>query len=170
MLVYLSGAIEYAPDHGKAWRSQITPFLQELGWRVYDPALDEKKGLFTDEEVREFRSWKKTDLPRFQQTVRKIIAYDIEWIERRCDCVIAYWDEHAGRGAGTQAELSFAHRRGVPVYLVCAVPVEQVSGWILGCASEVFDSFESLREFLTREHAPQMEAGTPENRELRTEN
>ena len=150
MLAYLSGAIEYAPDHGKAWRAQVTPVLQELGWRVYDPALDEKKGLLTDEEVREFRSWKKTDLRRFQLTVRKIISYDIDWVERRCDCVIAYWDEHAGRGAGTQAELSFAHRRGIPVYLVCAVPVEQVSGWILGCATEVFSTFDELRGHLAQ--------------------
>lgn len=147
MLVYLCGAIEYSPDHGKGWRAEITPFLQSLGHEVYDPARDEKKTL-TDEEVRDFRKWKTDDLPRFRGTVRKIIDYDLDWIERKCDYIVAYWDEHAGRGAGTQGELTLAYRRGVPVYLVTAVPTEQISGWILGCASEVCGSFDDLKRHL----------------------
>lgn len=147
MLVYLCGAIEYSPDHGKAWRLEITDFLRDLGHDVYDPALDEKKDL-TEEEVRDFRTWKAKDLPRFQQTIRKIIRYDLDWVERKCDCIVAYWDEYAGRGAGSQGELTVAHRRGIPVYLVSAVPIEQVSGWILGCATEVFTSFDELKAHL----------------------
>ncbi len=152
MLVYLCGAIEYSPDHGKAWRSEITPFLQSLGHEVYDPALDEKKTL-TDEEVGSFRSWKATDLDRFQKTVRKIIDYDLDWIEQKCDYVVAYWDEYAGRGAGSQGELTLAYRRDIPVYLVSAVPVTQVSGWILGCATEVFANFAELRSHLASRFA-----------------
>lgn len=143
MLAYLSGAIEYAPDLGKSWRAQITPFLQALGHEVYDPAQDEKKNL-SDEEVREFRKWKGSDLGRFQGTIRKIIAWDLDWIEKKSDYVVCYWDEAAGRGAGTQGELTLAHRAGVPVYLVLGMPVEKVSGWILGCATEVFGSVEEL--------------------------
>ena len=123
MLAYLSGAIEYAPDLGKSWRAQITPFLQALGHEVYDPAQDEKKNL-SDEEVREFRKWKGSDLGRFQGTIRKIIAWDLDWIEKKSDYVVCYWDEAAGRGAGTQGELTLAHRAGVPVYLVLGMPVE----------------------------------------------
>ncbi len=152
MLVYLCGAIEYSPDHGKAWRAEITSFLRELGHDVYDPALDEKKNL-SEEERRYFRQWKASDLPRFQETIRKIIAYDLDLVERKCDAIVAYWDEHAGRGAGTQGELTVAHRRGIPVYMVTAVPVEKVSGWILGCASEVFSNFEELKAHLALQQA-----------------
>ena len=98
MLIYLCGAIENSPDHGKAWRAEVTRFLHQLGHEVYDPALDEQKDL-TEQEVREFRGWKQTDLPRFQQTIRKIIQYDLDWIEERCDALVAYWDEPAGQGA-----------------------------------------------------------------------
>jgi nucleoside 2-deoxyribosyltransferase len=147
MLAYLSGSIEYAPDHGKGWRGELTPFLRALGHQVYDPALDHKKNL-TDEEVRDFRGWKRTDLPRFQATVRKIIAWDLDWIEHKCDYVLAFWDQAAQRGGGTGAEVTLAHRRGIPVYLVLGVPVEQVSGWILGCATRVFPGFEELQEYL----------------------
>ncbi len=155
MLIYLCGAIEYSPDHGKVWRAEVTRFLHELGHEVYDPALDEKKDL-TEQEAREFRGWKQTDLPRFQQTIRKIIQYDLDWVEERCDALVAYWDEHAGKGAGTQGELTVAYRRGVPVYLVTKLPVEQMSGWVLGCASHVFPSFEDLHEFLAQKRTREL--------------
>jgi len=104
MMFYLAGSIEYSPDLGKGWRAEITPLLKSLGHEVYDPAEDETKDL-TEVEVRDFRSWKRTDLPRFQRTIRKIIAYDLDLIERQCDAVVCYWDSHAGKGAGTQGEL-----------------------------------------------------------------
>ncbi len=150
MLFYLAGSIEYSPDLGKGWRAEITPLLKSLGHEVYDPAEDEKKNL-TETEMREFRAWKSSDLPRFQQTVRKIIAYDLDFIERQCDAIVCYWDCYAGRGAGTQGELTFAHRLGIPVYMICGVPVEEISGWLLACASEVFTDFSGFRDFMTRQ-------------------
>ena len=66
---------------------------------------------------------------------------------------MAYWDEHAGKGAGTQGELTVAYRRGLPVYLVTKLPADQVSGWILGCASQVFPTFEDLHEYLSRKRS-----------------
>jgi nucleoside 2-deoxyribosyltransferase len=147
MFFYLAGSIEYSPDMGKRWRAEIKPGLKALGHDFYDPAEDELKNL-TETEVREFRGWKATDLKRFQQTIQKIIAYDLDLIEHRCDAVICYWDQYAGRGAGTQGELTFAHRMGIPVYLICSVPVEQMSGWLLGCATEVFTSFEEFHVYV----------------------
>ncbi|HEX2327462.1 MAG TPA: hypothetical protein VHN74_01970 [Candidatus Angelobacter sp.] len=146
MLFYLAGSIEYSPDLGKGWRAKITPLLRELGHEVYDPAEDELKNL-SEAEAREFRAWKVSNLARFQQTVRKIIAYDLDLIEHRCDAIVCYWDEYAGRGAGTQGELTFAHRLEIPVYLIAGIPVEHISGWLLGCASAVFTSFEEFHEF-----------------------
>ncbi len=165
MLAYLSGSIEYSADLGKRWRAEITPFLHALGHEVYDPASDEKKNL-GDDEVRCFRGWKTTDLPRFQQTVRKIIAWDLDWVERRCDYVICYWDEAAARGAGTQGELTVAHRCGIPVYLVLGMPAGTVSGWILGCATQVFESFAELQAFLADQQASHVAASVASGREI----
>lgn len=148
MLFYLAGSIEYSPDLGKGWRAEITPVLESLGHRVYDPAEDERKNL-TEIEMREFRSWKNKDLARFQQTVRKIIAYDLDLIEHRADAIVCYWDHHAGRGAGTQGELTFAHRLGIPVYMICGMPVEGISGWLLGCATEIFSDVSAFREYIS---------------------
>ena len=149
MFFYLAGPIEYSARFGKGgWRAEITPLLKALGHDVYDPAEDEMKNL-SEIEARQFRSWKHSDLPRFQETIRKIIAYDLDLIEHRCDALVCYWDHHAGKGAGTQGELTFAHRLGIPVYLICALPVAEISGWLLGCASEVFTDFDQFREFMS---------------------
>lgn len=147
MFFYLAGSIEYSPDLGKGWRAEIAPALKALGHEIYDPAEDEMKNL-TETEAREFRAWKQSDLQRFRRTIQKIIAYDLDLIEHHCDAIVCYWDQHAGRGAGTQGELTFAHRMGIPVYLICGMPVEQISGWLLGCATEVFTSFEEFNEFI----------------------
>ena len=152
MFFYLAGSIEYSPDLGKGWRAEITPVLKALGHEIYDPAADKRKNL-TEAEAREFRAWKQSDLQRFRRTIQKIIAYDLDLIEHQCDAIVCYWDQHAGRGAGTQGELTFAHRMGIPVYLICGMPVEQISGWLLGCATEVFASFEEFNEFVKRKPA-----------------
>ena len=147
MFFYLAGSIEYSPVRGKAWRLEIAPRLRELGHEVYDPAEDEVKNL-TEVEAREFRSWKQTDLKRFRRTVQKIIDFDLDLIEQRADAIVCFWDEYAGRGAGTQGELTFAHRLGLPVYLVCGMPVDQISGWLLACATEIFSGFDDFHEFM----------------------
>jgi hypothetical protein len=152
MLAYLSGSIEFAEDKGKGWRRELCPFLEQtLGHRVYDPAEDEKKNL-TDEEVAHFRSWKTADPERFRRTVRKIIDWDLDTIEKQADYLICYWDERSARGAGTQAELTAAYRKGIPVYLVTQMKTEGISGWVLGCAERVFNSFEALKAFLRKEY------------------
>jgi hypothetical protein len=148
MRAYLAGSIEFSNDGGRGWRKEFGNFLEEsLGDEVYDPAEDEKKNL-TDEEVAQFRGWKTTQLDRFRQVVRKIIDFDLDLLERRIDYVVCYWDKNSTQGGGTPAELTFAYRRGIPVYLVTELPVEQVSGWVISCADRVFPDFGSLQLFL----------------------
>ena len=148
MLAYLSGPIEFADGGGRLWRRKLAPFLRDqLGHRVYDPAEDEKKNL-TDEEATHFREWKVKDLERFRRVVRKIIAFDLDLIENKADYVICYWDGGLAQSGGTPAELTVAHRKGIPVFLVTSEAVEEISGWMLGCSDQVFSSIEQLKEFL----------------------
>ena len=152
MLAYLCGPIEFAADGGRLWRRKLAPFLNdELGHRVYDPAEDEKKNL-TDEEVEHFREWKKTDPERFRRVVRKIIQFDLDLIENKADYFVCYWDDSAAQSGGTSAELTIAYRKGIPVYLVSPLPPEQISGWMLGCADQVFFSVEELKKYLVERY------------------
>lgn len=145
MRVYLSGAIEHSADGGKGWRQELAALIRdELRHEVYDPAADEKKSL-TDEELANFRRWKLEDPARFRETVRKIIAWDLDQVEREADYVIALWDRAAGQGGGTAAEITLAHRLGKPVYLLLDMPAAEASGWILSAATEVFESLDALK-------------------------
>src|SRR6266545_2465135 len=145
---YLSGAIEHAADGGRSWREEFVTFLRgELRHEVYDPAADEKKNL-TDEELAGFRRWKLEDRERFQEVVRKIIAWDLERIENETDYVVALWDRAAAAGGGTAAEVTLAYRLGKPVYLLLGMPAAEASGWVLGAATEVFDSVAALESRL----------------------
>jgi nucleoside 2-deoxyribosyltransferase len=153
MLAYLCGPIEFAVDGGKLWRRKLTPFLrQELGHRVYDPAEDEKKNL-TDEEVAHFREWKTADLERFRRVVRKIIQFDLDLVENKADYVICYWEGSGTQSGGTPAELTVAYRKGIPVYLVTELPVDQISGWVLACADRIFSSLDELKAFLAQRYS-----------------
>lgn len=152
-LAYLSGAIEHASDGGTGWRAILGQFLErDLGHRFYDPAADQKKDL-TEEERAHFRSWKLDNPARFRDVVRKIIVWDLEWIEKRSDYVVALWDSAAARGGGTAAEITLAHRLGKPVYLVLGMARAEASGWILAASDEVFEDFESLKSALRVRYA-----------------
>jgi nucleoside 2-deoxyribosyltransferase len=160
MLAYLCGPIEFAPDGGKMWRRKLTPFLHnDLGHRVYDPAEDEKKNL-TDEEVANFRSWKEIDTERFRRVIRKIIQYDLDIVENKADYIICFLGGTAAAlsSGGTAAELTFAHRRGIPVYLVTDTPLGQISGWMLACADRVFANVDELKKFLFDRYGKEKQA------------
>ncbi|MEO8431749.1 MAG: hypothetical protein ABI592_09600 [Acidobacteriota bacterium] len=151
---YLSGAIEHAADFGTGWRGRAAAFLAgTLGHRVYDPSRDVKKNL-TPEEVAGFRRWKTEDPARFRGVVRKIIAWDLERIERDSDYLVALWDAAAAKGGGTAAEITFAHRLGLPVFLVLGMTVAEASGWILAASDEVYPTFEALETGLAARFLP----------------
>lgn len=148
MRVYLAGAIEAAPDDGKAWRKDLTHFLdEELSWEVFDPSLHEQDFL-TEEEKAHFRKWKSTDINRFRAVIEKIIDRDLHQLLERCDSVICLWDEFVMQGAGTHGELTLAYEHKMPVYLVLGMPIDKVPSWIIGCSSEVFQNFEDLKQYL----------------------
>ena len=145
---YLAGAIEYAPDAGAQWREEIELFLrEELHHEVYNPSREERNVLSPD-EARYFRSWKSTDLPRFRKVVHRIIDTDLSMLIDKVDYVVCLWDEHVLGGGGTHGELTISFRHGIPVYMVTPIDITRISSWIIGCTTEIFPDFQSLKEFL----------------------
>lgn len=148
MLAFLCGAMEYAPDGGRQWRERLRGWLQEnLNHRVYDPT-EEARRILSENELRNLADWKTSDLERYRRILRFIINHDLDVMANRADYVVCFWDEAAARGGGTQAELTAAYRKGIPVYLWAEMPVEQISGWVVGCTDKIFSSFEELKSFL----------------------
>jgi hypothetical protein len=148
MLAYLCGGMEFAPDGGREWRERLRRWLEErINHSVYDPAQEARR-LLSEEDLRGLSGWKATDLDRFRRLMRILINHELDALRGRADYVVCSWDQAAARGGGTQAELTAAYRKGIPVYLVTEMPVESLSGWVAGCTSKIFSSFDELKSYL----------------------
>lgn len=148
MLAFLCGGMEFSPDGGRQWRQRIRLWLQEnLNHRVYDPTVETRRVL-NEEESKNYREWKLTDLDRFRRVMRIVINHDVDVMANQADYVVCLWDEAAKEGGGTQAELTAAYRKGIPVYMVAEMPVEEISGWVVACSTKIFPDFNELKSYL----------------------
>lgn len=147
---YLAGAMERAPDRGRAWREALLPVLEELDHGWFNPC-EEELVVVSEEERARFREWKSEGHERFVPMMRRIIEHDLDALESS-DYVICYWDEHAQSSGGTPSEVTVARVWDKPVYLVMAMDRIEVSSWVLGCATRIFESMEALSAFLREEY------------------
>lgn len=153
MLAFLCGGMEFASDGGRRWRERMRLWLEEhLSHRVYDPSQEAGR-LLSEEELRSLSAWKATDLEQYRKVLQFVINHDLDVMANQADYVVCLWDEAAARGGGTQAELTAAYRKGIPVYGVTEMPAEQISGWVLACIDKIFPTFEELQSFLAATYA-----------------
>ncbi|HUN64522.1 MAG TPA: hypothetical protein VMW43_00355 [Bacteroidota bacterium] len=151
MRVYLSGGMEYADGEGSRWRSELQSWLEtHLGDSVFNPNVESDRFFEIHHPTVDFRTLKYSDTPRYRSIVRDLVEIDCREIAERTDYLICLWDEGAIRGAGTKGELTMARFFGKPVYFVTTYPLHDVPGWILGCITESFSSFDDLKKFLLR--------------------
>lgn len=151
--VYLSGGMEYARGEGADWRNEIDDWVRStLGHSVFNPNKESAKYLMKRLRNDDFRKLKVENLPRFTSLVRGIVDLDSKEIAERTDYVICYWDRSAQRGAGTKGELTIARLCRKPVYMVTEMKPDNIPGWVLGCATRMFPSFDVLKSFLTKRY------------------
>ena len=148
MIVYLSGAMEYAVDEGSGWRLDMTNWLSvNLGHDVIDP-VEESRSLMLQKNSADYRTWKESDTERYRQIIRQCVERDIKAVPKEVDYIICLWNEDVFKGAGTHGEVTLAFQHNVPVYLVNQISLADLSGWIMACSSEIFNNFEDLKTFL----------------------
>lgn len=148
--VYLSGGMEYAANEGRDWRSLLQDWLEKrLAAEVFNPNRESQNFFDRRYPGLDFRALKQTDPGSFQSVVRELVDLDCREIALRSDFVICFWDEGAMRGAGTKGELTMARYFGKPVYMITAIPLQDIPGWVLGCTDRIFPSFEALQQFLS---------------------
>jgi hypothetical protein len=149
--IYLSGGMEYASNEGKDWRSTLQEWLeQELHCSVFNPNLESARFFAAHYPAVNFRLLKKDNPELYKAIASGLVDLDCSEIAERTDLVIVYWDEAAMRGAGTKGELTMAKFFKKPVCMVTTIPREEIPGWVLGCTTELFPSFEALKEYLTK--------------------
>lgn len=146
--VYLSGGMEYAAGEGRDWRERMQEWIEtELMGSVFNPNVESERFFSSRYPDVDFRAAKKGNPVLYREIVAHLVEIDCREIAERTDVCICYWDEGAARGAGTKGELTMARHYGKPVYLVTAIPFEEIPGWVIGCTDRFFDSFEELKAF-----------------------
>jgi len=151
---YLSGGMEYAQNEGADWRRDLQHWLKtELGHTAFNPALESARFRARRLKTEDFRALKSDDVQRYTRLVRILIDKDLGAITRRSDYVICLWDHRARKGAGTVGELTVARTLRKPVYMVTRISPQNIPGWILGCTSHRFRTFNELKAFLSRKYA-----------------
>jgi hypothetical protein len=149
MRVYLSGGMEYANDEGLHWRTQMQKWIEsELKHSVFNPNVESDVFFDTHHPGIDFRLLKQTDVEKYQNIVRKLVEIDCHEIATKSDYVICFWDDSAAKGAGTKGELTMAKYFSKPVYLVTSFALYDIPGWVLGCVTKTFTSFDELKAFL----------------------
>jgi len=151
---YLSGGMEYAPREGANWRRMMGDWLREnLSHSAFNPTVESARFLGRLGYTKHgFRALKSGNLKVYQRLVSRIVDRDSREIVRNASYLICHWERSAERGAGTKGEVTIAKFFRKPVYVVTRVEPEKIPGWVLGCATLMFSSFDDLKFFLKKKH------------------
>jgi hypothetical protein len=152
--VYLSGGMEYAKNEGIDWRSDLDEWIKiNLKHSVFNPNAESYKYLRKHMPNNDFRHCKTSDIDAYTKIVKHFVDLDSKEIALRSDYVICYWDRSAQRGAGTKGELTIARYFKKPVYMVTRIHKKDIPGWVLGCVTKFFLSFDILKSYLHRTYS-----------------
>ncbi|HVN47922.1 MAG TPA: hypothetical protein VMU30_03775 [Bacteroidota bacterium] len=146
---YLSGGMEYAKGEGADWRLAMENWLDgTLCHTAYNPNKESEALLKKRLPKGNFRSLKTADIKRYTEIVQRMVEVDSNEIAKRSDYIICLWDKSAQQGAGTKGELTLAKYFHKPVYFVTQMHHEKIPGWVLGCISKQFKTFDALKFYL----------------------
>ena len=151
MIAYLSGAMENAKNEGSAWRNDMTIWLKEkLNHSVIDPIIETEK-LVKKHNQPNYREFKKSEPKQFINFVRHCIDNDLDSVINKTDYTICLWNDDVIPGGGTHGEVTMAYYYNKPLYLINQLNIpNQISGWIMSCATEIFTDFESMQKRLLK--------------------
>jgi hypothetical protein len=150
--------MEFAKGEGIDWRMDLDAWIRKnLGHTVYNPNVESNAFLARKLPNGQFRDLKHQDIDHYVDLVRELIDSDSHEIAERTDYVVCNWDESAQRGAGTTGEVTLARFNQKPVYLVTKMPLVDIPGWVLGCTTEIFGSFEDVKSFLLSKYSSSLQ-------------
>ena len=151
---YLSGAIDFSPDKGAAWREDITPFLQEINVRVFNP-LRHHDNFCIEEDIDTVKRPHMEELLKngryeeLQQEMREIVHLDLRSIDMASFMIVNY--DTSIHMCGTIEEISIASNQVKPILLMCKNGKNKLPPWLYGRLQHeyFFDSWDSLKDYLT---------------------
>lgn len=141
---YLAGPMEFTTEEkASGWRVRVAGALDKMGVHSIDPVKEEFR--ISPIPASQMSLLKEMDINKYIEIMRdKIVPMDIGFVEQCTDLVVKHCGE---KTAGTAGEMTYARVLGKPVYLVAGVPLKEIPGWVLGCATHIFESEKSFLDF-----------------------
>ena len=134
--VYLAGPMEFSDDNGLGWRERYAEcLLNDFDIKCIIPNYEEK-GIIPNQE--EFTHLKQTNTYEYIKIMKKLRDMDLHFVQEADAVICRYAGE---KMAGTIGEAQHASFHAVPFYLIHKVPIKDIPGWFLSCATELYPSF-----------------------------
>jgi hypothetical protein len=150
---YLSGPIDFAENMGADWRNAITPKLEEMNVKVFDPL----KHIFYGTDKLEANKRPKMDLlleeERFdelREEMKDINHWDLRAIDLSSFIIVNY--DVKTFMCGTHEEIFVANKQDKPVLMMIGDNRKNLPKWIYGRFpyDHMFESWEELIEYLDK--------------------
>ena len=152
LAAYLSGPIQSAVDFGRAWREEITPFLESMNVKVFNPLKPIFDGTSYLNEIKRPHIQKLINEERWEELrteVKDIVKWDLRSVDL-CSFVIVNYDISVHM-CGSYEELFLANTQNKPVLLVVK-DKKKLPLWIYGripTRSHMFEGWDNLKFYLT---------------------
>ena len=150
---YLSGPIDAAPNLGCAWRNEITPMLEGLHVRVFNPLKHVFYGtqdLDTVKRPKMDKLLKDGDYNSLREEMKDVNHWDLRSLDLSSFLIVNYDIETFM--CGTHEEIFTANRQSKPVLLMVGDQKSQLPKWMYGRFPDqhMFESWDELSDYLAR--------------------
>lgn len=147
---YLCGAMDRAPDSGKAWRRNLREDLRWLGLHWLDPTRKPTKVGKEDDEsrLRRRQAKKLGHYADIREEMKQIRHVDLRMVDI-CDFLIVNLDLEI-HACGTYEEIFLANSQKKPVLIHVEQGKAKTPDWLFGTLPDeyFFGSWADLTEFL----------------------
>lgn len=149
MRTYLVGPMDKANDWGAGWRSWLTPQLEEMGIRVFNPVskpIDRGQEIERIPEREQLRKEGRYD--ELSKIMKEISNIDLRMVDI-CDFIIAHMDYSIPMN-GTIHEIVLANMEKKPVLIHIEQGKQKMSDWWFGRLdhNEFFSEWDELLDYL----------------------
>ena len=148
--VYLAGAIDRVPDRGVGWRSEITPFLKDMGVVVFNP-LDKPTEVGAEDDATHATKARLKSEGRYDElaAMMKVIrTTDLRLVDIS-DFLVVNLDIKT-HPCGTLEEIFWANRQKKPILVRVEQGKSQAPDWLFGTIPHemIFSTWEEIMDYL----------------------
>ena len=150
--VYLAGAMDRVPDRGVGWRSDITPFLEEMGLRVFNPLNKPTEAGKEDENCHLNKKLLKSQekYEELSEIMKSIRSVDLRLVDIS-DFLVVNLDL-ATHPSGTYEEIFLANRSKKPIVIRVEQGKIETPDWLFGTIPHqmIFSTWNEVKEYFSK--------------------